>query len=405
MNEDERIRLELDLGQSTAKTVEFSRALHTVAVTADQATVPALKQVDVAAENASHSSNQLGRGVLSASYAFQDFTSQINNGLLPAISAVQNNIPGILMGFGVGGGITAGISVVAVGAGLLYQNWDKLANLWKDGETEKEAERVKHLVEETEKATKAAAKEFEGLSKDQAAPGGDIQKAIKQFGGAKVHAAITKALINYQGDFGDEANKEFVNNLVANVNRGDPAALDMFKTMFGGQGDDMSRALTGRPSGRDTRAQSGEAEVEKLRAAANEKFAKDQAQRRIRVERNLDRRTDQDIRDEEDAAKKVKDDQAMIKTAVGRASREKNRALNENVSGQQRARNEGQRTLEQMGKLHQQFDRGLLSVEQYQAGLINLQQFSNQINQRLRQLEVNERKIQQNAAALRRAMP
>ncbi len=53
-----------------------------------------------------------GQGVMAASYAFQDFTSQINNGIVPALGAVHaNNIPGILIGLGVGGTVSAGLSV------------------------------------------------------------------------------------------------------------------------------------------------------------------------------------------------------------------------------------------------------------------------------------------------------
>ena len=42
----------------------------------------------------------MGMSMMATSYAVQDFTSQLDTrGLAGAISAVQNNIPGMLMGF------------------------------------------------------------------------------------------------------------------------------------------------------------------------------------------------------------------------------------------------------------------------------------------------------------------
>lgn len=321
---NETIRLDLDLGQSTQKTQEFAKSLETVAVVADQQTVPALHRVDTVAEQVATSSARMGRGALEASYAIQDFTSQLGDrGLAGALNAVQNNIPGILMGFGVGGAITAGISVVSVGAGLLYQNWDKLHTLWSSDETGKEAERVKHLAEETEKANKAVEKQFEGISKEQAAPGGDLQKAIRQFGGARVRETIQRQLVAYQGDFGEEANQQFVTQLVANVNRGDPAALAMWRDMFGTQRDDISRVLSGRPT-RMQEAGMGP-DMGKMQRDAQANWDRQQAQRRERMERNLDRRTDQDIREEERAAAEAARADARGKQAMAQIPGDLNR--------------------------------------------------------------------------------
>jgi archaellum component FlaC len=68
----------------------------------------------------------LGRGVLQASFAFQDFTSQMDQGFARAAASVQNNIPIILSSLGAGAGMAGVISVVTVGLGLLAQNWDKV---------------------------------------------------------------------------------------------------------------------------------------------------------------------------------------------------------------------------------------------------------------------------------------
>lgn len=76
---------------------------------------------------------KMGRAILQTSYAVQDFTSQLGNqGLVGALNAVQNNITGILSGMGAGAGLAGVVSVVAVGAGLAYQNWDKLASAFAD---------------------------------------------------------------------------------------------------------------------------------------------------------------------------------------------------------------------------------------------------------------------------------
>jgi hypothetical protein len=59
-----------------------------------------------------------GQGMLGLSYAIQDFTSQLGTrGLVGALGAVQNNIPGILMSLGTSAGLTGVISVLSVGLG------------------------------------------------------------------------------------------------------------------------------------------------------------------------------------------------------------------------------------------------------------------------------------------------
>lgn len=77
------------------------------------------------------SDGRFGRGILQSSYAVQDFTSQLGTrGLAGGLAAVQNNIPGILAGLGAGAGLAGVISVVSVGAGLLYENWGKVSSIF-----------------------------------------------------------------------------------------------------------------------------------------------------------------------------------------------------------------------------------------------------------------------------------
>lgn len=92
-----------------------------------------------------------GRGILGASYAIQDFTSQIQNGFTPALASIQNNIPQILMSFGVGAGFTGVISAGAVALGLMIPLIKKAFG----AETQEDIEAVKKKAEEVANAIKA----------------------------------------------------------------------------------------------------------------------------------------------------------------------------------------------------------------------------------------------------------
>lgn len=105
-----------------------------------------------------------GGGILQASYAVQDFTSVLSGGqgLARALSAVQNNIPGLLMSLGVSGGLAGVVSLVSVGIGALIpvveQLWTKLGD-------KEAAEAAKQRLKELREEIKAAHDEFERLAK------------------------------------------------------------------------------------------------------------------------------------------------------------------------------------------------------------------------------------------------
>jgi hypothetical protein len=144
---DERIKLELDLNQFTASAKEGTHALQTMHTVADQNVVPALKKVDDAAQQAAAAKRNFGSTVLYASYAVQDFTSQLGTrGLAGAFAAIQNNIPQILVGLGVGGGLTGILSVAAVALGAFS---DKLIAMPEDAK--KAADALKDLKEKADK--------------------------------------------------------------------------------------------------------------------------------------------------------------------------------------------------------------------------------------------------------------
>lgn len=121
--EDEAVRAAIEHTQA-------QRALNQVL----EESVTATKSVVISAGGLGqtmHPSGEFGRGILQGSYAIQDFTSQLGTrGLAGALGAIQNNIPGILAGLGAGAGLAGALSVLSVGAGLLYEHWDKLTGLF-----------------------------------------------------------------------------------------------------------------------------------------------------------------------------------------------------------------------------------------------------------------------------------
>jgi len=113
-----------------------------------QAATAAKKGLATATDAATASKRQFGSTVLYASYAVQDFTSQLGTrGLAGAFGAIQNNIPQVLIGLGAGAGFTGIASVAAVAAGVLAEKLMKT--------NEQITESTKKLQEQAEAAKKA----------------------------------------------------------------------------------------------------------------------------------------------------------------------------------------------------------------------------------------------------------
>lgn len=192
---DERIRLELDLNQFTASAREGTQSLQAMAVVADQNVVPALKNVDRAADQAAVMHRNFGSTLLATSYAVQDFTSQLGTrGLAGAFAAVQNNIPTILAGLGVGSGMAGVLSIASVAAGGLASSFTKIGD-----EADKAVEKLKKIKEEAEKLRdspstkeKEAANELGSYlqSMDRKAISGGIEKVLTEQEAAKQREAI-----------------------------------------------------------------------------------------------------------------------------------------------------------------------------------------------------------------------
>jgi hypothetical protein len=209
---DDRIVLQADIGDSAQALQSLGIRLHDVEIAAagvGQTTQP---------------SGQFGRGMVNASYAVQDFTSQLGTrGLAGALGAIQNNIPQLLSSLGAGAGLAGVLSLASLGVGLLYENWDKIATLWGKGQTEEEAKRMKELAKATEDAEKAAEALLKTLPPELRGGPEGMKRAAEAFGGPAVLEELRQEILQ-TGAWGDAA-KEMARVLAANLNRGQPAAL------------------------------------------------------------------------------------------------------------------------------------------------------------------------------------
>jgi hypothetical protein len=215
----------------------------------------------------------LGQALLTASFATQDFTSQLGTrGLGGALGAIQNNIPMLLVGLGVGAGLTGVLSVLSIGAGAVYDNWDKIATLWRDGETLREAERQKELAKSIDSVREATEKQLATPSAEALKPGGDLAKAIKEFGGDQVRKELEKAYREQFGDFGDDHTKQAVTDIIGGVQKGDAQSRRLLDQMtdstFINRDSEVMRRLRGEKS-----EQQQQADAE----AARKKFDADNA--------------------------------------------------------------------------------------------------------------------------------
>ena len=248
-----------------------------------------LQSVDAVHQQTSKSTANLGQSALAASYAVQDFTSQLGTrGLAGALGAIQNNIPSIIMGLGAGGGLTAVVSLLAVGVGLLASNWESVERLWGSGKTEEEIKRLKDLKKATEEVAEATKKMLEALNPEQKEGQNAAQKAVKTFGGKAVLEEISKALIADKGSFGAEADKQFATNLFGNVARGDVQANQYLQDILTRlPGNDINRVLAGGQTPAERRQELMKQvaeEKQELERAKQIKEQKDAAETRRRAE-------------------------------------------------------------------------------------------------------------------------
>lgn len=325
--DDETIRLILDMGGSAASVEEVRKKLdalkgttHTTAdayevlerqvgeyevlerrvvqttqqvVQAQAVEVDMLQRLGIETQVAASASAKMGhelgkdgnfgRGVQSAAFAIQDFTSVLGTqGFGRALGAVQNNIPIVVASLGAGAGLAGAISIVSIGVGLLIDNWDKLTGAWGKGETAEETKRQKDLAKAIEATAAATEKLLKTPGPEQRAAGKDIQRAIDAFGGHAVQKEIEEALKAKQGDFGAEANRKMARDFVSRLLAGDKRAVEMLGDLD--LHGDIGAVLRGgkTPEERfklNNQAAEREIKEHKAREEAAEKKAKDDAEK------------------------------------------------------------------------------------------------------------------------------
>jgi hypothetical protein len=190
------------MDEAVRKAVELTQAQRALNIVIDEsiAEQKALATATVTtgkhADQAKDKQGGFGRSILATSYAFQDFTSQLGDrGLAGAIGAVQNNIPSVLAGLGVGAGVAGAVSAISVGLGLLLPQMGKLADAFSTGATKTEADRMKELAdnthrtaEETDKLNKYKREQasLEKIRDGQENAAHKEKQSIEEFFGAEV---------------------------------------------------------------------------------------------------------------------------------------------------------------------------------------------------------------------------
>ncbi|WP_165063435.1 hypothetical protein [Paludisphaera rhizosphaerae] len=123
-----------------AKLIEQARAQRVLAQEVADSAPPLVRyrseatKAAEAAEDAGKKTKGYGNAIQTTAFAVQDFTSVLGTqGLGRAIGSVQNNIPSLITQLGGAAGLAGAISIVSIGAGLLYDNWDKLTGKLGEG--------------------------------------------------------------------------------------------------------------------------------------------------------------------------------------------------------------------------------------------------------------------------------
>lgn len=126
----------------------------------------------------------LGRGVLQTSYAVQDFTSVLSGGggFARALGSVQNNIPVLLTGLGLGAGLAGAVSLVSVGFAAAIPLIQQFA-----GESKEAAEEAKKAADALERFRNLKTAPEEAAAKR-------VDDVTKKFGGENIVRGIDETL-------------------------------------------------------------------------------------------------------------------------------------------------------------------------------------------------------------------
>lgn len=150
-----------ELDKHTAKVHEDALAQRAMRRALEESE-PVHKALETRVQSTATAHGNMGRGVLQASYAVQDFTSVLSGGggFSRALGSVQNNIPVLLSGLGMSAGLAGAISLVSVGFGAAIP----LLSSFIDME-DKAAEATKKHAEEAQKLKDALTSEQEETKK------------------------------------------------------------------------------------------------------------------------------------------------------------------------------------------------------------------------------------------------
>lgn len=146
-------------------------------------------------EKATKGHRDFGSVMLQSSYAVQDFTSQLGTrGLAGALGAIQNNIPGILFGLGVGPGIAGVVSVAAVAVGALVPQLQSMYEAMTSNVPIIAADKLKQFTEDAKKAKEQWDKLVATPTKVEAAAGKAIGETIAELGPEALAEGFTGAM-------------------------------------------------------------------------------------------------------------------------------------------------------------------------------------------------------------------
>ena len=331
-------------------------------------------QTTAAKDKMARSSHALNSVIVQTGYAVQDFTSQIGTGGLgAALNAVANNLPIILVGLGVGGGLATVAAVATAAVGTLYSTSGKLVQLWQGGQTEEEAKAMEKLAQATKDANEQLVKSVEAVE------GSEVTKRKSQF---------RQALIDYGGG----------GKLLDDLSKGNAQDRVFFANEIasGLKGDAGSGKLLGMQNAKFNQAFENVQSAEEIAAdeKENERRVKARAKREANRKNNMMAQAqleDEAGRDQEkDAVKDAKKADSDMAKRIANTRRLVGSPVVDDGKQAGKIETDIMRNNNQMTKL---FARGLDVTGQTQQQIMELKQINDVLMGRLRVVEQNSLRL------------
>lgn len=175
-----------------------------------RATETTVQKAEAAMGRSAGSTRNWTQVVMAASFGVAD----LNYG----VGGLLNNIPQLIIGLGLGGGLSTILQVATAAASTLYLQAENLSRLWSDGETDNEAQRMDRLASATRR-TFEQAKELEDLEdrKARREASASTAKTLRSTEGpAQQEAAKGVAeAITFQGDDESTGAQKLIRGLMA----------------------------------------------------------------------------------------------------------------------------------------------------------------------------------------------